>query len=162
MSRVLAAIVVPPHLSVSGGARAAEQLSAALAPRCDMTVASMMNGASAGEMPVGPRHIRRLEVRTWSPPLVPWSRLPNRYSTLFYRSNLPDLGGPLISQGLEIQVRTTEPTVTLYRLTDLAVGHHVALQGLSVSRPSLEDVYLELVGGDERPTAAGRPEPVPA
>jgi glycosyltransferase involved in cell wall biosynthesis len=51
----------------------------------------MMNGASAGEMPVGPRHIRRLEVRTWSPPLVPWSRLPNRYSTLFYRSNLPDL-----------------------------------------------------------------------
>ena len=77
-------------------------------------------------------------------------------------ADLPDLGGPLITQGLEIQVRTTEPTVTLYRLTDLAVGHHVALQGLSVSRPSLEDVYLELVGGDERPTAAGRPEPVPA
>ena len=44
MMKVLAAIVVPPHMSVSGGARAAELLSSALADHCDMTVASMMNG----------------------------------------------------------------------------------------------------------------------
>lgn len=91
MRRILAAVVVPPHLSVSGGARAAEQLSAALAPYCDMTVASMMNGAGVGTPSAGPGQIHRIAVGTWRPPIVPWSRLPNRYSTLFYRSDLPAL-----------------------------------------------------------------------
>ena len=83
--RVLAAVVVPPHLSVSGGARAAEQLSAALAPHCDITVASMMNGAGSAAA------VERLPVRAWLPPLLPWSRLPSRYRTLFYRSDIPRL-----------------------------------------------------------------------
>ncbi|PZW38686.1 glycosyltransferase involved in cell wall biosynthesis [Humitalea rosea] len=87
--RVLAAVIVPPHLSVSGGARAAEQLSAALAPYCDMTIASMMNGSGAGvdsaEAP------RRIAVTSWCSPWLRWSSLPSRYRTLFYRSNLPEL-----------------------------------------------------------------------
>ena len=91
MMRVLAAVVVPPHLSVSGGARAAEQLSAALASRCDMTVASMMNGAGAGTATFASGQARRVPVRTWLPPGLPWARLPNHYSTLFYRSNLSDI-----------------------------------------------------------------------
>lgn len=89
--RVLATVVVPPHLSVSGGARAAEQLSAALVPHCAITVASMMNGQGAGTDPTGASGAPHLPVRTWLPPLLPWSRLPNRYSTLFYRSDLPRL-----------------------------------------------------------------------
>jgi glycosyltransferase involved in cell wall biosynthesis len=86
--KVLATIVVPPHMSVSGGARAGEALSAALAGQCDMSVASMMNGAGvdASESPV-----RRIPVRSWLPPLVPWSRFSNRYSTLFYKSDLPSI-----------------------------------------------------------------------
>ena len=84
-TRVLAAVVVPPHLSVSGGARAAEQLSEALASSCDITVASMMNGAGAA-VATGQQ---RTPVRSWLPPLLPWSRLPDRYATLFYRSDLP-------------------------------------------------------------------------
>lgn len=90
--RVLVAIVVPPHLSVSGGARAAEQLSAALAPYCDITVASMLNGVGAGTLsePEG-RFPARISVRTWLPGIVPWSRFPSRYSTLFYRSDIPDI-----------------------------------------------------------------------
>ncbi|MDN3568885.1 glycosyltransferase family 4 protein [Paeniroseomonas aquatica] len=86
--RVLAAVVVPPHLSVSGGARAAEQLSAALRPRCEVTVASMMNGAGSAAA------VHRLPVRSWLPPLLPWSRLPPRYRTLFYRSDIPRLLAP--------------------------------------------------------------------
>ena len=39
MIRILAAIVAPPHLSVSGAGRAAEQLSLALAGPCDVTIA---------------------------------------------------------------------------------------------------------------------------
>jgi glycosyltransferase involved in cell wall biosynthesis len=89
--RVLAAVVVPPHLSVSGGARAAEQLSAALAPHCDITVASMMNGTAAGTASFAPGRARRVAVRSWRPAGVPWSRLPDRYSTLFYRSDLSDI-----------------------------------------------------------------------
>lgn len=93
--RVLSAIVVPPHLSVSGGARAGERLSAALTRHCDVTVASMMNAASAQGVLAGDRPVRRIPVDTWLPPVIPWSKLPNRYSTLFYRSALPEI----IAQG---------------------------------------------------------------
>jgi glycosyltransferase involved in cell wall biosynthesis len=89
--RVLAAVVVPPHLSVSGGARAAEQLSAALAPHCDISVASMMNGTGAGTASFAPDGVRRVPVRSWRPRGIPWSRLADRYSTLFYRSDLSEI-----------------------------------------------------------------------
>ncbi|WP_244491439.1 glycosyltransferase family 4 protein [Bosea sp. Root381] len=86
--RVLAAIVAPPHMSVSGAGRAAEQLSVALAEYCDMTIASMM-GPQAGGAEEG--RVRRLPVKATLPPLLPWQRLSNRYRTLFYRSDIPQL-----------------------------------------------------------------------
>ena len=63
-------------------------------------------------------------------------------------TELPDVGGSLVSQGLESQVRTASPTTTLHRLTEWAIGTGVELEALTVTRPSLEDVYLELVGGE--------------
>ena len=87
MIKVLAAIVVPPHLAVSGGARAGEELCAALADHCSITVANMMGDKVRVERAAGRLH--RSPVTTWLPPVMPWSRLPARYSTLFYRSNLP-------------------------------------------------------------------------
>lgn len=90
MIKVLATIVVPPHMSVSGGARAGELLSFALAGHCEVSIASMMNGASVSAVP-GVGAVTRMPVRSWLPPLVPWSRFPNRYSTLFYRSDLPEI-----------------------------------------------------------------------
>ena len=87
MTRVLAAIVVPPHLTVSGGARAAEALSQALSARCDMTVASMLGGeADAGRNDAVPR---RLPVRVSLPPGLSLSAVPRRFKTLFYRSDIP-------------------------------------------------------------------------
>ncbi|AWN38221.1 glycosyltransferase family 4 protein [Methylobacterium radiodurans] len=83
MIRVLSAIVVPPHMSVSGGARAGEMLSAALHAHCRIDVASMMGS------PEDPGPCGRLAVRTHLPPGLPWSRLPNRYRSLFYRSDIP-------------------------------------------------------------------------
>lgn len=83
MIRVLSAIVVPPHMSVSGGARAGEMLSAALCAHCRVDVASMMGS------PEDPGPCGRLPVRTHLPPGLPWSRLPNRYRSLFYRSDIP-------------------------------------------------------------------------
>lgn len=83
MIRVLSAIVVPPHMSVSGGARAGEMLSASLCAHCRVDVASMMAS------PEEPGPCGRVPVRTYLPPFLPWSRLPNRYRSLFYRSDIP-------------------------------------------------------------------------
>jgi ABC-2 type transport system ATP-binding protein len=41
-------------------------------------------------------------------------------------------------------VEAEDPTELLYRLTGWAVEHHTALPGLTVDRPSLEDIYLGL------------------
>jgi ABC-2 type transport system ATP-binding protein len=45
-----------------------------------------------------------------------------------------------------VVIRTTDPTGDLYRITGWAIDHGVELIGLSVARPSLEDVYLDLTG----------------
>lgn len=90
MIRVLAVIVAPPHLSVSGAGRAAEQLSRALAAHCEITVASMMGPQSTGE----DGDLRRVAVSVTLPPGLGSPRVPNRYRTLFYRSDIPDLIRP--------------------------------------------------------------------
>jgi ABC-2 type transport system ATP-binding protein len=47
-----------------------------------------------------------------------------------------------------VEVRTEDPTRTLYELTGWALQQGLRLEGLVVARPSLEDVYLELTGGE--------------
>ncbi len=51
--------------------------------------------------------------------------------------------------GREVVVETNEPTKTLHELTGEALAQGVELEGLHVRKPSLEDIYLELTGGDE-------------
>ena len=46
--------------------------------------------------------------------------------------------------GYDVVVRTTEPTKILHKLTAEALAEGRELQGLSVRRPTLEDVYLSL------------------
>jgi ABC-2 type transport system ATP-binding protein len=46
--------------------------------------------------------------------------------------------------GREIEVETTDPVKTLHELTGAALAKGEALEGLEVTRPTLEDVYLEL------------------
>ena len=46
--------------------------------------------------------------------------------------------------GHDVVVRTTEPTKILHKLTAEALAEGRELQGLSVRRPTLEDVYLSL------------------
>jgi ABC-2 type transport system ATP-binding protein len=42
-----------------------------------------------------------------------------------------------------------DPTEALHRLTGWALERGATLEGLEVDRPSLEDVYLDLTGGEE-------------
>jgi len=55
--------------------------------------------------------------------------------------------------GDAIELVTKDPTQKLYELTSWAVQNGVALEGLQVTRPSLEDVYLEITREAETPGA---------
>jgi ABC-2 type transport system ATP-binding protein len=46
--------------------------------------------------------------------------------------------------GREVELETTTPVQTLNELTGRALAGELDLEGLEVTRPSLEDVYLEL------------------
>ena len=63
---------------------------------------------------------------------------------------LPDLGAATVAEdGRGVVVRTADATATLHVLTGWALERGVTLAGLTVARPTLEDVYLELTA---RPT----------
>jgi ABC-2 type transport system ATP-binding protein len=46
------------------------------------------------------------------------------------------------------ELTVDEPTRAMHELTAWALDRGVELEGLEVSRPTLEDVYLELTGGE--------------
>jgi ABC-2 type transport system ATP-binding protein len=64
-------------------------------------------------------------------------------------------GGPAETEiryrrdGREVVLRTSEPTRVLHELTAEAMAEGRELEGLEVRRPTLEDVYLALVGEEE-------------
>jgi ABC-2 type transport system ATP-binding protein len=57
---------------------------------------------------------------------------------------LPALGAEAKTDGDFVELRTQDPTRVLYELTSWAVQRNMALEGLEVTRPSLEDVYLQI------------------
>ena len=59
----------------------------------------------------------------------------------------PALRGAAITGG-RVSATTEDPTGTLHELTGWALERRVSLDDLEVSRPSLEDVYLRLTGGE--------------
>ena len=48
-----------------------------------------------------------------------------------------------------VEITTDSPTAVLHRVTGWALDHGPELVGLTVSRPTLEDVYMDLAGGDD-------------
>jgi ABC-2 type transport system ATP-binding protein len=62
--------------------------------------------------------------------------------------------------GEEVVVETTTPVQTLHELTGAALARGEELEGLEVTRPTLEDVYLELTGeNDHEPAPASEAAP---
>jgi ABC-2 type transport system ATP-binding protein len=57
-----------------------------------------------------------------------------------------------------VRLETADPTRTLHDLTGWALERGVALEALDVSRPTLEDVYLELTGGQTGTESVGTAE----
>jgi len=63
-------------------------------------------------------------------------------------------------RGEFVEFRIAEPTAVIHTLTGWALERGALLDGLAVSRPSLEDVYLSLTGGaDGAPPAGLGPSP---
>lgn len=81
------------------------------------------------------------------PPRILASRDPATTIT-FHRpgESLPDLpeAEVVADADHEVTLRTERPTRVLHELTRWALERGLELEGLSVSRPTLEDVYLEL------------------
>jgi len=67
-----------------------------------------------------------------------------------------DLPLPAAARDGAVVIETTNPTEDLYRLTSWAMQRHVTLSALTVDRPSLEDVYLQLTRDRAQPGAPER------
>ncbi|HEX6262138.1 MAG TPA: ABC transporter ATP-binding protein [Actinomycetota bacterium] len=71
----------------------------------------------------------------------------NRLTTIRFRRSAedlpPEVGEPEIEDGM-VRIRTSEPTRVLHVLTAWATARGEELHELTVAKPSLEDVYLEL------------------
>jgi len=63
-------------------------------------------------------------------------------------TSLPPLSAPPVVEGMDVRVTTTDATGDLFALTRWARESGVPLEGLTLTRPSLEDVYLRLTGGE--------------
>jgi ABC-2 type transport system ATP-binding protein len=59
--------------------------------------------------------------------------------------------------GSVIERETDDPTTLLHELTGVALARGERLEALTVTRPTLEDVYLELTAGDDEPSGDGVP-----
>ena len=68
-----------------------------------------------------------------------------------------DLPVPCDGSGDLVEIRTEDELRVLHALTGWALERGLALDGLTVDRPTLEDVYLSLTAG----TASAEPDPVP-
>jgi ABC-2 type transport system ATP-binding protein len=78
-------------------------------------------------------------------------RLPDGYT-------VADLPVPAIAgEDGRLVVEADEPTELLHRLTGWAVEHHTVLPGLTVDRPSLEDIYLGLTAVHEEASTGVAP-----
>jgi len=76
-------------------------------------------------------------------------------------AELPVTGGVVTdgADGATVTFDAEEPTAVLHRLTGWAIERGTTLPGLTVERPSLEDIYLKLTGspGDEHEEPPAKP-----
>ena len=61
----------------------------------------------------------------------------------------PDLAGAATLPDASVEIRTDNPTKVVHDLTAWALERGFVFDMLEVTQPSLEDVYIELTGGEE-------------
>ena len=61
----------------------------------------------------------------------------------------PPIGEGVVRNDGSVELRADDPTPAVHALTGWAVEHGFSYEALDVGRPSLEDVYIDLTGGQE-------------
>lgn len=144
--KVLAAIVIPPHLSASGAVNAAIALSQCLTKHCEIDVALMSDRDSEayhGDLRVLHRcSTNRLKFTE------PW--LPNKFRTLFYRSDISQL----VDQYDLVHIHNPIPALEMKRIAQACVARskpYVLTTHGFVEVLAMQSAYrlgfLEAVGG---------------
>ncbi len=117
--KILAAIVIPPHLGVSGAVNAGVGLSRALAEFCSVDIALMADSDSVEQ--VG--QARLLRRRAHNPLSFTRTFLPDRVRTLLYRSTIPDL---VAKGGYDlVHIHNPIPTLEMRRIAAACVDRGV-------------------------------------
>jgi len=117
--KILAAIVIPPHLKTSGAVNAAMALSEAIAEHCAVDVAIM--SAEPGEGKVGKARVLRRPATN----LLGFTRsfLPDKFRTLLYRSDIPRL---VAEGGYDmVHIHNPVPALEMKRIAAACVRHGV-------------------------------------
>lgn len=86
---------------------------------------------------IGGRNTTTSTIHFLLPPSISLNDLP----TL---SSMEHLDADMSAEGESVTIHTSRPDLALYALTSWSVGKNMELSGLTVSRPTLEDIYLEL------------------
>ncbi|HQY33817.1 ABC transporter ATP-binding protein [Actinotalea sp.] len=72
-------------------------------------------------------------------------------------ADLPEIGQDVRLAGSVVEVRTRAATADVNTLAAWAVARGIELESLTLARPSLEDVYLDLVGDADEAGEPGEP-----
>lgn len=116
--KVLATIVIAPHLNFSGAVTAAMELSVALAKHCDIDIALMSSENS--EEKIG----EALLLKRKSTNLLEFTKnwLPNKFRTLLYKSDIPDL----IQKGRYdlVHIHNPIPTLEMKRIAEACLAQN--------------------------------------
>lgn len=113
--KVLAAIVIPPHLTASGAVNAAKALSKALGEHCEMDVAIM--AGEDGEESLGKARLLKRKASN----ILGFTRsfLPNKVRTLLYRSDIPQL---VAEGGYDlVHIHNPVPALEMKRIAEACV-----------------------------------------
>lgn len=117
--RVLAAIVIPPHLIVSGAVNAAKSLSQSIAAYCIVDIAVMSN--CERQTTLGKAVL--LERKTVNPFSFTKSVLPDKFRTLFYHSDIPNL---VLSGDYDlVHLHNAIPTIEMKRIAKACVARGI-------------------------------------
>lgn len=87
--KILTAIIIPPHLSSSGAVNAAMAITESLRRHCDIDIALMSGESSIEDW----RGVKLMKRKATTPIDFTAGWLPNKYRTLFYRSDIASLVG---------------------------------------------------------------------
>ncbi len=115
--KILTAIIIPPHLRFSGAVNAAMAITQSLQRHCDIDMA-LMSDETCEEVWHGVKLMKR-RATTLIDFTTGW--LPNKYRTLFYRSDIASLVG----QYDLVHLHNAIPALELQRVAQACVKQNV-------------------------------------